>query len=139
MLPDSVAEYLGSAVQGLAYSESDDSGNVYVDRMPSQPDRAVAVYSSGGPEADSRLPYDPAEFQVIVRGEADARWARSTWGLIYATLHGLRNVTLPGGVYVAYVLATQASPFPLGDDENGRPQFSCDFRTEILNPTKERP
>ena len=139
MLHASVAEYLGSAVSGLAYSESDDSGNVFLDRLPSVPDRAVAVYSTPGPEADSKLPYDPVEFSVTVRGDSDGRWVRATWAAIYSALHGLRNASLPGGTYAVYILASQSSPFPLGDDENGRPQYGCDFRAEVLNVTGERP
>ena len=139
MLPDDIAEYLGSAVDGLAYSETTAEGNVYVEGLPADPDRAVAVYSIASPEADSKLPYDPAAFQVIVRGEAaDTRWVREMWYKIYSKLHGVRNYTLPGGTYVVFILATHSGPVNLGEDDDGRHQYSCDFRTEILNTTDER-
>jgi len=134
---DSLAAYLGN-LDGLVYSADTAEGNVFVDHMPSGPDRAVCVYSTPGPEADSKLPYDPAQFQIVVRGEADGSWAAATWSAIYAYLHGKRNVTLPGGVYLVYCLAAQSSPFRLGADENGRARYSGNYRTEILNATAER-
>jgi len=139
MLTDEIAEYIGSAVDGLAYSDATPDGNVFVDRLPPDPDKAVGVYSTAGPGADSKLPYDPASFQIVMRTrDDDVTWARSMWYKIYSVLHGKRNLTLPGGTYVVFILANQSSPFSIGNDANGRPQFSCDFRTEIINVTDER-
>lgn len=138
MTHDEVAAYIGSAVDGLAYSETTAEGNVFVDRMPEAPDRAVAVYAQPGLEADSKLPYDPSRFQVVVRSEAGGAWALVTWAAVYAALHALRNVTLPGGTYLAFALATQSSPFLLGPDENGRPLYGVTFRAEVINATGNR-
>jgi len=139
-LVDAVAQYLAAVVDGLAYSETTNEGNVYVDHLPSSPDRAVATFSMSGPEPDSKLPYDPAEFQVLVRGMADDYvWCRDTWSRIYSALHGKRNLTLPGGLYVVFILSTQASAVSLGTDENGRPIFMGHYRAEVYNPTDERP
>lgn len=127
-----------NAVEGLTYSDIA-GGNIFIDRLPQGPDRAIAVYSAAGPEADSKLPYDPVDFQVVIRSEQGGLWAHEVWKDIYSALHGLRNTTLPDGTYLVYCLATSSSPFPLGEDENGRPQFSIDFRSEVLNTTSERP
>lgn len=125
-------------LDGLTYAEAAE-GNVFLDHMPSSPDDAVAVYSATGPEADSKLPYDPAEFQVIVRCAADNwDWAHATERAIYSKLHGKRNVTLPDGTYAVFILAQNSSPFPLGPDENGRLRWSIDYRAEIMNVTEER-
>lgn len=132
-----IAAYLGSAVEGLAYSETSDEGNVFVDYLPSQPDRVVCVYTRTGPEASSKLPYDPAEFQVVVRSEAGGVWATDMGDLIYKALHSLRYVTLPDGTFLVYCLARHSSPFRLDDDMNGRPRYSVDYRTEVL--VEERP
>ena len=137
MYTDEIAEHLGSVIDRLAYSVGD-GGNVFVDKMPSEPDRAVCVYATPGPEADSRLPYDPVTFQVVARSEADGVWAAAAWQEVYSALHALRNFALPGGTYLAFCLATQSSPFRLGADENGRPSYSGNFRAEIINPTAER-
>ena len=139
LLLDSVAEYLGSAVDGLAYSDETDEGNVFVDRIASSPDRAVALYSMPSQESDSKLPYDYVDFQVLARGRADRDvWAREMLMKVYSVLHGLRNVQLSGGAQVIYILAMQSSPAPMGDDENGRPEFALDFRAEVYNATVAR-
>lgn len=135
-LPDEIAQYLGSAVEGLAYSAAAE-GNVFVDYFPSTPDRCVTVYTRSGPEADSKLPYDPVAFQVVARSEAGGVWATEMLERVYRTLHSLRYVTLPGGTYLVYCLGSHSSAFRLDDDMNARPRYSMDFRTEVL--TEERP
>ncbi len=133
---DGIAALIGT-VAGLVYSDGAEA-NVFVDYMPASPDRAVAVYTQLGPEADSRLPYDPVEFQVIVRSEQDGAWAREMSAAVYSFLHGKRNLTLPDGTYAVFILATNASPFPLGADESGRQRLTTDYRSEVLNYTSER-
>jgi hypothetical protein len=136
-IADQIAAYLGSAVMGLAYSEASNEGNVFVDFFPSEPDRAVVVFTAPGPEASSKLPYDPSHFQVAIRSEAGGVWATMMWNRIYTALHSLRYETLPGGTFLVYALAMHSSPFRLDDDMNGRPRYTVDFRTEVL--TEERP
>lgn len=138
MLHEAVAQYLGSAVTGLDYSETAATGNVFVDYLPQTPDRAVGVFSSPGPESNARLPYDSVDFQVLIRSEAGGQWARDMWAAIYSALHSLEHTTL-SGVVVVYILGTTASPLHLGDDENGRPSYSGDFRSEVHNATVARP
>lgn len=133
---EGVARLLGAAIDGLVYSDAAET-NVFLDRAPSSQDSAVIVYSQASTEADSKLPYDPAEFQIVVRS-ADPAWALAMWRKIRSRLHGKRNFTLPDGTYVVYVLATQSTPLPLGEDENGRAQFSGDYRAEIMTITEER-
>lgn len=139
MFHDEISEWLGANVDGLDYSLTDDTGNVFTDRAPSGPDRAVTVYVGPSPEPDSRLPYDPVNFQVVVRSDADGSWATAMWKLVRDALHGLRDVTLPGGTVLVYCLATQGSPLRLGDDDNGRPMYSCNFRGEIVATSSARP
>lgn len=133
---EAVARYLGD-LDGLTYSEAAES-NIFLNRMPTSPDNAVALYSQASTAPDSKLPYDPVEFQVVVRGGPDGVWALATGRAIYARLHGKRNLVLPDGSYAVFILAQSSSPFSIGDDENGRPQFSWDYRAEQLNPTEER-
>lgn len=136
---EGIAQLIGDgSISGLTYSEAGAS-TVFLNRMPSSPDNAVCVYTQQGDRPDSLLPYDPVQFQIVVRGEPDGVWAIATGRAIYAKLHGLRNTTLPDGSYAAWVLGQSASPFSVGDDENGRPQFSWDYQGEELNPTAARP
>ena len=139
MIHIGVAQYLGSMIHGLSYSEVADTGNVFVDGLPADPDRAVGVYITAGPEADSLLPYDPVAFQIVTRCESGTLWALTMWASIYSLLHGKRNMTLPDGTQVVYLLVTHASPVRLGEDADGRSQYSLDVRGEIINPTAERP
>lgn len=138
MIHEGVAEYIGSVVDGLAFSEAE-GGNVFIDHLPSEPDRAVAVYNTSGPEADSKLPYDPVRFQVMIRCAAGERWALTMAERIYDKLHGFRNGYLPDGTYAVFVLGAQADPFRLGADDQGRQQYTVNYRAEILRPTVYRP
>lgn len=138
-LIDAVAQYLGSVVNGLAYSDSTDEGNIFLDALPASPDRAVCVYTMPGSEPDSRLPYDSAEFQIVVRGDPYNTWARDVWARIYSELHGLRNYTLPGGIYVVSILAASPTPSPVGEDTDARRRYSGDYHAEVLNTTRARP
>lgn len=138
MMHDGIARWIGENIDGLDYSTTEPA-NVFLDHMPSTPDRAVAVYADAGPEPDAKLPYDPVEWQIVVRSDADEQWAMQMWSAIFQKLHGLRNTVLPDGTLLIYALARQASPFPLGDDAQGRPQYSCDYRGEIHNPSEARP
>lgn len=135
---DGVGMWLGENVAELEYTDLA-GGNVFIDHLPSTPDRCVAVLSSPADEPDSRLPYDPMMFTIIVRSEQGGVWAREVSAAIYNKLHGKRNVVLPDGTYVVFILATTASPFPLGPDEAARVRLSTDYRSEVLNHTEERP
>ena len=135
---DGIARFLGTNVPALTWGETA-GGNVFVDWAPATPMEAVFLISIPGQiEPDSKLPYDMAEFQVVVRGGEDQTWAPETMQAIYSWLQGLRSVTLPDGTYVVSVLAEQSSPMRLADDENGRPRWSIDFSAEIVNETQER-
>jgi hypothetical protein len=138
-IADQIAAYLGSAVDGLAYSEASDEGNVFVDYLPSEPEKAVCVYTYPGREASSIMSYDPARFTVVTRSEVGGVWATQMSDKIYKALHSLRYVTLPGGTFLVYCLAVHSSPFRLDDDMNARPRYSLEFRTEVMTSAEERP
>lgn len=139
MIVDGLAQYLGGTggVTGLTFGELD-GGNVFIEHLPADPDRAVAVYGRPGPEASSLHPYDEPHVQILVRGEMDARWALETWSAIYSFLHAKRHVELPDGTQLVYALVVQSSPVHLSPDKNGRFICSMNVRTETYNPTSER-
>lgn len=141
MMHRDLAQWLGANITGLKYHATNPAGvNVFVDHMPSQPDRAVGVFTLPGTEADSKLPYDDPGVELLIRGEGGSpTWALDTWRAVYHKLHGLRYVTLPGGTVLVYALVVQSSPVRLGQDENGRHQYAMNVRTEVRNPTQERP
>lgn len=138
MIHEGVAQYMGAVVDGLDYSEAAE-GNVFIDHLPSEPDRCVAIYNTSGPEADSKLPYDPVRFQLLIRCEAGSRWGLAIAEAIYSQLHGFRNGYLPDGTYAVFILGAQADPFRIGSDEQGRQQFTVNYRAEVLRETVHRP
>jgi len=137
MIIDGMAEYVGDNVTGLSFSET--GGNVFVDALPDAPARAVGVYGNDGDEADSLLPYDAPRVQIMVRSDRDPRWGLNMWQDIYNFIHGKRDVTLPDGTYMVYALVERSGPDHLQPDDQGRHQYGMDIRTEIYNPTSERP
>ena len=136
MIHVGIAEYIGSVVQGLAYSEAPE-GNIFIDDLPTDPEVAVGVYLRPGTEPDSKLPYDPRGVQVLVRGTSDPRVALTLAEAIYSELLALRNLTLPDGTYLVYALAEQP-PFRMDSDVNGRAIYCLNLQTEIKNPTQFR-
>lgn len=135
------AQWLGANVTGLKYHATNPTGvNVFVDATPSTPDRMVAVLSQAGPESDSKLPYDEIGIQLVFRCEANPTWALDMWDTVYSQVHALRHITLvSGGTQLAWALVVQSSPARIGQDENGRHQYSMNIRAEIKRPTQERP
>lgn len=135
---DGLAEYLGQTLPELNYSPVA-GGNVFIEYLGQSPADAIGLFSQSGQEADSKLPYDPLEFDIIARGEHGTAWGTETLEKIYDAIHGYRSATLPDGTYVVSILSTQASPHRIPDDENGRQVHSMEYRAEILNITTHRP
>lgn len=133
-----IARALGEDVTGLTYSTTA-TGNVFDEFLPDDPDVAVAVYSVGGSEADSLLPFDSPSVQVVVRGDTAPQTGIDLWYLIYDYLHAKRNTTLPDGTYLVSCLVTQSAPITLDPDEQGRHQFSMNCRCEIQRTSDHRP
>lgn len=138
MLQVEIAKLIGAGVAGLTYDEATDAGNIFVDMLPTEPDRAVAVLASGGDAPDSKLPYDSVEIQVVVRSDVGGAWARTIWEAIYDVLHGARNQALADGTWMVSCLAGTAGPVRLGPDATGRPAYSTSYRVEARNTTSER-
>lgn len=139
MMHVGLAQWIGANVPGLDYLESA-GGNVFVDNVPSAPNRLVAVLTEGGPEADAKLGYDSPMAEILIRSDsASPAWALDTWRALYDAIHALRHVELPDGTMLVYALAVQSSPNRIGTDDNGRHQYSLNVRTEVRNPTARRP
>lgn len=130
MLAVEVAQYLAAQIAGLSFSLTETTGNIFIDSMPATPDEAVAVKSFGGPEASTKAGYAEPQIQVITRGTQDPRTGSDRADEIYAALHGLRHTTLPGGTVVIRCAGIQSAPVSLGEDQNGRHEFSLNFQLE---------
>lgn len=125
--------------EGLVTYQADAvGGDLFFDAMPSEPDECVVLTGYGGPESDSKTPYDEPRVQVRVRGTADPRVSRQRCEAIRSELHGLGPVTLPDGTRLILCVAMQASPQSMGRDDAGRFEHVVNVRCEIRQPTAHR-
>lgn len=129
------------ATAGLGtYDDTGTTGSIFLRRLPPTPDAAIAVARYAAAESDSKLPYDTVNIQVRVRGaHTDARTVETTAQNVYDQLHGLANRALPGGTWLMLCVGVQGGPIDIGDDELGRPEYTCNFRAELHRPTTHRP
>lgn len=134
---DGVLRHLDDA--GLVdYDPDGIAGNAFSDRMPPEPNEAVALTPYGGPEPDSKLPYDAPNLQVRTRADADPRVARARAWAIYNALNGLARTALPDGTWLVLCTANQ-TPQTMGQDTLGRPEYVVNFALELHAPSANRP
>lgn len=137
MLAIEVAEYLASL--GLVnFDPSGITGDCYIDVVPTTPDNVIVISGYSGPPPDPKLGYDTPNIQVRARAGRDPRDARGRMEDIFAALHNLHHVTLPGGTYAVYCFALQSDPAPLGPDANGRLEYSQNYQWHVRNLTAHR-
>ncbi|MEV4837789.1 minor capsid protein [Nonomuraea sp. NPDC049486] len=116
-----------------------DVGPLYATKMPASPDRAVAVARYGGPESRLADNYDEPRVQFRTRGPStDHRVAERDAELLYDALNGLQDVALPGGTRLSLMVGLQAGPVYIGQDQNGRAEFTVNFRCEISRTSTNR-
>lgn len=137
-LTTELAQYLETRGVGNYEAASAAAVSLFVEWLPSAPNEAVALYTSGGVESDHRDGYDEPNVQALVRGTKDARTALAKAQAVYSALHGLRNVILAAGTELVGISALQSGPIRLGPDENGRHLYTLNFRCLIGNPTTHR-
>lgn len=130
MLVDALADYLEDEAHGTVATD------IFVGFLPSSPDTLTVVYSTGGPPPDARLGYDNPTFQVRTRGP-NPRAAYDRAAAAYALLHGLHDITL-GSTLLIDCIALQSSPVSIGRDEDGRFEYTQNYRARIRNPTDHR-
>lgn len=128
--PVALARYLHS-LDLVVYDEAGAGGNCFTGPLPAQPDLAVSVRQYGG-SGDVKFAIDTPRVQVRVRGStADETLALAQ--AIYEALHGITFTTMdPGGDAEKYVTDCRAMDLPsdIGQDENGRQEFTINFEIE---------
>lgn len=130
MLAVGLAKYLHQL--GLVtFDEEGASGDCFIAKLPPAPDEAVAIWPTGGPQADDRLGYDSPTVQILVRGTQDPRTGADRAQAIYDALHGRRFVTLPDGTEVLWIQGIQSAPQWLQEDENGRHIYALNLQLEV--------
>lgn len=99
----------------------------YKSYLPDTPDKAVAIYETGGPPPETALAIAYPTFQCRVRGEASGyAAARAQAQAVVDALHA--QAAAVGAAYV-YLYAANSGVLPLGNDENDRPHLTVNFRS----------
>ena len=129
-LVEGIAAYLDSIGIGT-YDASGMGGDIFLFTVPQSPDQAISIFQYGGPESPISLQYDQPSIQVRVRGTQDPRGAHSRALDVYLALHGIGHTTLPSGDRVVDIVGVQSGPVWLRQDENGRHEYVCNFRTDV--------
>jgi len=107
--------------------------NLFIGRLPDDPDLCCAIYQYGGEEplktmgGDAMPPIEEPRIQVIIRATGYAT-AQSTITTIWGYLEAILNENLTGDRYLR-VSAVQ-SPFPLERDSQDRILFAQNFRVQ---------
>lgn len=138
MLAVEVAQYLAARLASVSFSLTTPGGNTRIGSMPTSPDLAVGIWPTAGPESSTKAGYDERGIQVRTRGTTDPRTGYDLGVEIYDELHGLKQVTLPGGTLVVRCAGVQSEPVSIGEDSNGRHEYTINFRLEVRNPTPNR-
>lgn len=128
------------ATLGLGvYDDTGPGGDIFLKRLPPEPDAALAVSRYGAGESDAGLPYDTVNIQVKVRGSnTDARDAETRAQAVYDALHGLASRDLPGGTWLVLCVGVQGGPVDMGVDERGRDQYVVNLRAQLERVTANR-
>jgi hypothetical protein len=127
-----LAAELGLGTWGL-------DGTIYLNSLPAAPDACMAVARYGGPEADSKNPWDEINVQYRVRGTSDdVTPAEEAAQAIYDQLHGLGSRELAGGTWLELMIGAQGGPISMGRDANERPNWSVNFRCDLQRSTPNR-
>lgn len=127
-LLDEIGTYLAAQVGSLTLGT-----NLFLGRMPDDPDTCVALYEYGGDApvntmgSDAMPPVEQPRIQILVRasGYSSARTlSLECWTAVEAVL----NEELSGTRY--HRIAANQSPFPLERDSHDRVLFAQNFRVQ---------
>lgn len=143
MISTAFARYAAVNVDGLTLDEQGPEGNVFIEHMPSTPDLAVMVKTSGAVAQLTKTPSDLPLVQFLVRGEPNN--FVTGWDLAYeikSLFDCLDLATLDeGGEHELFVVSctpVQSIPISIGLDENRRPEWSLNFQARVHAPTLHR-
>ena len=102
--------------------------DLFVSKQPTTPDECVTVFDTGGFPPESNYVYEKPTVNVRVRGKKGGyRNAYAVTASVKDALHDKTNEDIDS---VSRIIAIwcMGDIIPLGDDDNGRPMFSVNFR-----------
>lgn len=127
-LLDEIGTYLEAQVGSLALGT-----NLFLGRLPDDPDTCVVVYEYGGETpvntmGSDAMPYvEQPRIQVLTRA-AGYSSARTLALQCWTAIEGVLNESLSGTRY--HRIAANQSPFPLERDSQDRVLFAQNFRVQ---------
>jgi hypothetical protein len=114
-------------------------GTIFLTKMPTTPDECLVVGRYGGAESSLADNYDEPRIQYRCRGTAvDVRVAEALAERVYDAVNGLERFHLPGGTWLSLAVGLNGGPVYIGQDQNGRHEFTANFRVEISRTSTNR-
>ena len=136
-----LAEQLAVLLDSLGivdYQPTASGGDCFVDRIPDQPDRLIAIFNTAGPPGDIKDAYSSPGAQLRCRAAGtDRRTAKTLADSVWSALHGLGDTTLPDGTWLVSCQA-DSTPAPIGLDDSGRHEFTVNVVCEVQLLTAHR-
>lgn len=102
--------------------------------VPAKPDRLITLTLYPGSEGageDTRNAWTSPRLQVRTRASTDPRVARQLDADVHAVLHGLGPTVLADGTEVTDCYSLQSAAMSMGQDANGRWEFSRNYQLTI--------
>lgn len=121
---DQLADYLSN--QGLGTAGVD----IFTGYLPQSPDSCLAIIDTGGPVQDIDIPLKDITFQVIVR-DTNYTDGRTAMDSVRDALHQKRGFKVYDGEDYFYFIYANSAGGHIGRDENGRDEFSINFRARL--------
>lgn len=143
MIERAVARYLAS-LDLVTIGETTVGGDVFTGFMPTTPNVATSIVAYGAGPQPTTNPTSLPRVQITCRGtQDDPVGPRERAQAIFSALACLDGVWLdeggPDETWVIGCTPIQSAPFPLGADENGRHEQTCNYEFRIHAPTAHRP
>ena len=100
-------------------------------RLPGAPDRCTLVGEAGGGESNFYCPdMMNLNIQVVTRAKTYFQARDDAW-VVFSVLHGTVGWNMlnagSGPDYLAMAIEAMTTPQYIGQDENGRFEFSCNY------------
>lgn len=112
-------------------------GSIFLGRLPTTPDVAIAVTPYPGAAGDAGIGYDQPRYQIAVRGTQDYALARARAQAVYDDLVGLTHRQL-GDAWLVLIAPVQSGPVYMPPDEHDRQQFVINLALHLHRPTVHR-
>lgn len=134
---DQIAQYIHNQGVGI-FDPAGVGGNIFIGKLPQDPDEAIVLTQTGGVLNDIKHSYDTISVQVRVRGTQDPRTGLVIAESAYNYLHGFGSSTFVGGGTWVVSCTALGPPGSIGVDENGRYEYTINLHIEVWLKTIHR-